>query len=71
MSIISNYENLLEDVSDDEEKLALYINMYQECMDLIDKEVWNKETPILFEKDMCGTDSVLIVYEDKDSIKDS
>lgn len=62
--ITSKYEPLIEDEDTNEGKLNIYKKMYQECLDLVYEEIESKEVPLVYERCMCGTDGVLIIYEE-------
>ena len=63
-NIQTKYEQLIEEEETPEGKLKYYKMMYQECVDLVFDEIESQPEPLLYEKDMCGVDSKLIVYEE-------
>lgn len=61
--IETKYGQLIEEEQTPEGKLKYCEMMYQECMDLVYEEIESRPEPLLFEKDACGGDSILIVHE--------
>lgn len=65
MKITSEYEQLIDDSNSEQEKLEYYKKMFLECYNLTYQSIMEEpcDEPLLYEKCMCGTDSVLMVED--------
>lgn len=70
-NISSEYEELISNCKTDEEQLHIYKELFIECYDLTYESIIEEpfvkihKEPLLYEKCMCGTESVLIVEDDE------